>query len=283
MSGDVSHPTLSVADFEAIEAAVMETSRGRWFLAEFARRNRTADTGMLLEALSRIEASVKGTPDVQPDVLGLRRDLADMADSIARTRRDIAASLADASSNVPPQPGRAFDDLLGAAEKADSETFNAAENAQEMAWSLREAGNPAAAGAVDRHALDLYRASSQHALTTTRVRSLIDVLRTIEGRIQAMMGSEAEPAAARTAPLSLSVGLPIADGLPMADGLPVADLEDDAVMFVGSPPPAPPTPRRQPEPPPRPRAIAPPPDDPRLAPFAAIESLDASQRLALFV
>ncbi len=269
MSGDVSHPTLSVADFEAIEAAVMETSRGRWFLAEFARRNRTADTGILLEALSRIEKSVKATPDVEPDLLGLRRDLADMADSIARARCDIAASLVDGSGGAPPQPGHAFDDLLGAAEKADSETFNAAESAQEMAWSLREAGNLAAAGAADRHALDLYRASSQHALTTTRVRTLIDVLRTIEGRIQAMMGSESEPAAACGEPLRLPVALP------------VQDQQEDGVMFVGSPPPQPP--RREPEPPPRPREIAMAPHDPRVAPFAAIESLDASQRLALFV
>ncbi|MFZ4531049.1 MAG: hypothetical protein ACOYOJ_04450 [Alsobacter sp.] len=273
MSGDVSFPTLSIADFEAIEAAVMETSRGRWFLAEFARRNRTADTGMLLEALARIETSVKASPGVEPDLLGLRRDLADMADSIARTRRDIAASLVDASGGALPQPGRAFDDLLGAAEKADSETFNAAENAQEMAWSLREAGNLAAAGAADRHALDLYRASSQHALTTTRVRTLIDILRTIEGRIQAMMGSEAEPTAARAAPLSLPVA-------PRGEAP-----EDDGVMFVGFASPAPPAPppRRQAEPPHRPRDITPPPADPRLAPFAAIESLDASQRLALFV
>ena len=41
---------LSDADYEAIEGAVMETARGRWFLAEFARRNRNADTTMLLNA-----------------------------------------------------------------------------------------------------------------------------------------------------------------------------------------------------------------------------------------
>ena len=34
----------------------METARGRWFLAEYARRNRHADTTMLLKALDRIEA-----------------------------------------------------------------------------------------------------------------------------------------------------------------------------------------------------------------------------------
>lgn len=271
MSGDVSYPTLSVADFEAIEAAVMETSRGRWFLAEFARRNRTADTGILLEALSRIEKSVKATPDVEPDLLDLRRDLADMADSIARTRRDIAASLAEGGDGEPPQPGRAFDDLLNAAEKANGETFNAAESAQEMAWSLREAGNLAAAGAVDRHALDLYRASSQHALTTTRVRTLIDVLRTIEDRIQAMVGGESEPLTTGGLPLPVQVALSVP-----APG-------DDGVMFVGSPLPVAAPLRREPEPAPRPRDVSPPPADSRVVPFAAIESLDTAQRLALFV
>ena len=49
---------LSDADYEAIEGAVLETARGRWFLAEYARRNRNADTTMLLKALDRIEAAL---------------------------------------------------------------------------------------------------------------------------------------------------------------------------------------------------------------------------------
>jgi hypothetical protein len=44
------------ADFDEIEAAVMETARGRWFLAEYARRHRTTDTGAVLQALARLEA-----------------------------------------------------------------------------------------------------------------------------------------------------------------------------------------------------------------------------------
>ena len=47
---------LSEADFETIEAAVMETERGRWFLGEFARRTRASDTLRILEALDRLEA-----------------------------------------------------------------------------------------------------------------------------------------------------------------------------------------------------------------------------------
>lgn len=47
-------------DFEVIEAAVLESPRGRWFLAEFTRRNRAADTLMLLEAIRKLERGVAG-------------------------------------------------------------------------------------------------------------------------------------------------------------------------------------------------------------------------------
>lgn len=42
-------------DYDAIASAVMETERGRWFLAEYARRNRAADTASVLGALAEIE------------------------------------------------------------------------------------------------------------------------------------------------------------------------------------------------------------------------------------
>ena len=36
-------------DYAAISEAFMETSRGRWFLAEYAKRNRNADTRMAMD------------------------------------------------------------------------------------------------------------------------------------------------------------------------------------------------------------------------------------------
>ena len=45
-------------DYDAISEAFMETSRGRWFLGEYARRNRNADTRMVLDAVARIEESM---------------------------------------------------------------------------------------------------------------------------------------------------------------------------------------------------------------------------------
>src|ERR1700733_5608661 len=45
-------------DYEAISDAFMETSRGRWFLTEYAKRNRNADTRMVLDAVARTEESL---------------------------------------------------------------------------------------------------------------------------------------------------------------------------------------------------------------------------------
>ena len=45
-------------DYAAISEAFMETSRGRWFLTEYAKRNRNADTHMVLDAVARIEQNL---------------------------------------------------------------------------------------------------------------------------------------------------------------------------------------------------------------------------------
>jgi YD repeat-containing protein len=45
-------------DYDAIREAFMETARGRWFLGEFAKRNRNADTSMVLDAVAKIEETL---------------------------------------------------------------------------------------------------------------------------------------------------------------------------------------------------------------------------------
>jgi hypothetical protein len=50
---------LADSDYDTILGAVMETARGRWFLQEYARQNRNADTGVLLTAIDRIESLLK--------------------------------------------------------------------------------------------------------------------------------------------------------------------------------------------------------------------------------
>jgi hypothetical protein len=49
-------------DFAAIEAAVRETERGRWFLAEFEKRGRIAETQTLLAAIRKLEDIMSAGP-----------------------------------------------------------------------------------------------------------------------------------------------------------------------------------------------------------------------------
>jgi hypothetical protein len=48
-------PYAASDDYDLIEAAVMETARGRWFLAEHARRERADERGKLMFAVRRLE------------------------------------------------------------------------------------------------------------------------------------------------------------------------------------------------------------------------------------
>src|SRR5271156_3611496 len=57
----------SEQDYDAISEAFMETSRGRWFLGEYAKRNRNADTRMVLDAVARIEQSLAAQEQPEPE------------------------------------------------------------------------------------------------------------------------------------------------------------------------------------------------------------------------
>ncbi|HEY3890968.1 MAG TPA: hypothetical protein VGM00_03310 [Bradyrhizobium sp.] len=57
----------SEEDYDAISEAFMETARGRWFLGEYAKRNRNADTRMVLDAVARIEQSLTAQQPDPPD------------------------------------------------------------------------------------------------------------------------------------------------------------------------------------------------------------------------
>src|SRR5215470_1454864 len=118
---------LNEADYEAIEAAVMETARGRWFLAVYARRNRNADTTMLLRALDRIEASIRGERSVEP-VERIRFDLVEMSKAIARTKTEIAAMKPHAGHQGKfGEATEELDSVVQATEAATSDILECAE------------------------------------------------------------------------------------------------------------------------------------------------------------
>lgn len=77
---------LSENDYEAIEAAVMETVRGRWFLAEFARRTRGEEMRQVLDAMGRLEQVVREqhAQPADPSIRLLVQRLKEVAQSLDR-------------------------------------------------------------------------------------------------------------------------------------------------------------------------------------------------------
>jgi chemotaxis regulatin CheY-phosphate phosphatase CheZ len=178
----------SDADYEMIAAAVLETARGRWFLAEHAKRNRQADTRLVLEAIEKLERSIAGKAEgIEPD--RVRVDLVEMMNAITRTKAEIAAIRP--TPDNPSHFGHAsteLDAIVDTTEKATGDILAAAERIQEIAWTLREQGVDAGVcDLIDAHATEVYTACSFQDLTGQRIRKVIEVLRFIEERIETMI------------------------------------------------------------------------------------------------
>ncbi len=78
------------ADYETVYAAVMASERGRRFLTEYANRNRQADTHMLVGAIARVEAAIRGEPLPQAPAASVGH-LEEIAATIACIEAEIAA------------------------------------------------------------------------------------------------------------------------------------------------------------------------------------------------
>jgi chemotaxis protein CheZ len=178
--------------YASLEALLRASARGRWFLAEYARRNRTAETDMLLEALARIERAVS-TPAPRHGVPhNVFAELVEISEAIAQTRREIAQI-------QPPYQFDQFDEhlfnatveldhIVQATEKATSDILEAAEEIQEVAWTLREKGaDVELCDKIDQRATDIYTACSFQDITGQRTEKVVKALRFIEQRINAMI------------------------------------------------------------------------------------------------
>ena len=185
MSGSATLSAEISAEYAAIEATICATERGRLFLAEHARRNRGADTEMLLGAISRLEQTV--TADRGHPAFGqLRGNLVDMAEAIRRTKAEIAAiSASNTEQTRLSQASLALDAIVRETERATSDILGAAEAIQEAAWTLRERGADATAcDDLDRLATAIYTACSFQDLTAQRTaekQSAIEYARAVQG------------------------------------------------------------------------------------------------------
>jgi len=103
-------------EYDAVYAAVAATERGRWFLAEYANRNRHADTQLLLDALARIDITIRRDAPAQ----AVKGTTSTAVTSVVATSLAAAPATADvAAAVVGPVP--AIPDDGGRCETAGDE------------------------------------------------------------------------------------------------------------------------------------------------------------------
>ena len=112
----------SEADYDAIQEAFMETSRGRWFLGEYAKRNRNADTRMVLDAVARIEGTLAAQKQPERDPL-LDQMMASFRTALSEARHAATTAVGDLALEQNLAPAR-----------------KGARVIREIAWRLREIG-----------------------------------------------------------------------------------------------------------------------------------------------
>jgi hypothetical protein len=100
----------------------METSRGRWFLGEYAKRNRNSDTRMVLDAVARIEETLAASRKPARDPM-LDQALGSLRAALTQARKTTEAAISDLALEQNLAPVR-----------------KGARVIREIAWRLREIG-----------------------------------------------------------------------------------------------------------------------------------------------
>jgi len=197
LSASAASPT--DADYHAIREAFMETARGRWFLNEYAKRNRNADTAMVLEAVARIEQSIgaqseAAAPPPAPEVMP-ETALAALESARAAIRAEFSET--------------GFDHTLLPWRKS-------ARIIREITWGLRESGaDPRICNILDGQARAIEAACDEFPLAVIRDRVLAS--------LDAVLPQDQEAAPAVTESLTLS-DEPVATADIMTDAAPVPAL-----------------------------------------------------------
>jgi hypothetical protein len=195
----ISPAAAAQSDYDSICAALMQTERGRWFLEEYAKRNRSADTQILLAAIQRIETVVcadRSEREKQAQQ-GFRTDLLEMAEAITRTRAEVAEIPSD-SALRPEAAG-----LDGEAEPPprSRNVFAAAERIRDVTWAMRGHGfDPSTCDQLEELAASILSASALRDPTDRRASKLSEVLQYLEHRIETLLVGSADGEAAEAAP-----------------------------------------------------------------------------------
>ena len=176
-------------DYSLIEQALIQNPRGRWFLEEYLKRNRPADTQQLLGAIQRIEQSLQKQKPEATDLDPIRMSIIEMSKAIAKTREEINSIKPDnEDDNQLINATEELSAIVESTETATNTILEAAEEIQESAWTMREAGaDGGCCDKIDEKTTEIYTACSFQDITGQRTTKVVQALAYIENRVNAMI------------------------------------------------------------------------------------------------
>lgn len=206
-------------DYDAIREAFMETARGRWFLGEYAKRNRNADTRMVLDAVAKIEETLAAQR--QPVVEDR------LPEALVEIRRAIREAETIAIAAFDP----------GAIEASLAPIPRGVRIIKEISWRWREIGaDGRICDLIDSQLASIEAACGQISTIDPRVelKAAFDLLRDRVEQLDAD-GDTAPQAEARPAPAPVQEAPPPVAEVSPAETAPAAMVSETPVAFTETP------------------------------------------------
>lgn len=166
-------------EYRAIEVTLLETARGRWFLAEHGRRARRLDNALLEDALHRLKSSLRQpmalVDQVRVELQAIRHDITALRDRF--TMRAPAARREPGSSPAAPSQVQRI--------------LASAECVHELAWTMqgREGRDfdQRTCEEIARHVVAIYAMSRSQALETEATLDCVAKLADMDERLAALI------------------------------------------------------------------------------------------------
>ena len=241
----------SEEDYAAIAEAFMETSRGRWFLTEYAKRNRNTDTRMVLDAVARIEQSLAAQreEDLEREASLHREEglsaqqAAEAVAAAAAAQERLTEALAAIRSSVEAAEESAVEALDSLAlEQRLAPVRKGARVLREIAWRLREIGNDGRiCDLIDSQVTVIEKGTDQFSSEEARV-AMRAAFAALQGRLVEFSDDDRAPAAEAEAAAAPSPAAPV-----MAPATETAEavLAKEVAKEAAKAPPAPPAMRAE--------------------------------------
>jgi hypothetical protein len=187
--------TALTGDYDAIERAIRETTRGRWFLGCYLERNRSAETRVLLDAIARLEAAMRDGGHMV-DALAPAETLGKVVEAVSDARLDITRMVSSEEAPIRlPTPHFAFGSIPRATRAATHAIREAAVAIDKAANALREAGVfQGVAKQISVKTEEIIRACAVQEQSIGQMQRVAMLISDIEGEILAVMDARpAEP------------------------------------------------------------------------------------------